>query len=178
MHRKAFHPRCRSWTAWVPGLLVCFFAVGTNLAADGVSGDRDKGKARSVQLRGKLVCLAEEMHRVHQADLPSQHQHIPGFRTEQGEYYTLLRTKLSEALFRDPRLKKRDLLLKGRVFDQTRILDVTLIRSLKDGKLHDLYYWCDICTIKSVVPGPCMCCQEDVVLKERAVEKPPEGDIP
>src|ERR1051325_4602209 len=33
-----------------------------------------------VQLRGKVVCLPEEMHRLFQASLPSKHDHIYGFR--------------------------------------------------------------------------------------------------
>jgi hypothetical protein len=25
-------------------------------------------------------------------------------------------------------------------------------------------YWCDICTIRSYTPGPCVCCQKDTTL--------------
>jgi hypothetical protein len=124
-------------------------------------------RATRVEVRGRVVCLPEEMHRIHQADLPMNHGHVPGFRTDEGVYYTLLRTKLSEALFADPELAGRELILNGRVYPKTRILDVTLMRSVHDGVVHDLYYWCDICSIKSVVPGECMCCQENVVLVEK-----------
>jgi len=66
-----------------------------------------------MELQGKVVCLPEEMHRVYQTDLPTNHEHIYGFKTTNGIYYTLLRTKLSEALFADQRLREKELLLTG-----------------------------------------------------------------
>ena len=48
-------------------------------------------------LRGKVVCLSEEMHHLYQAPLSTGHEHLYGFRTHDGKYYTLLRTKFSEA---------------------------------------------------------------------------------
>ena len=140
--------------------------------ADDILADRKEGtsgiatNAVSVELRGRVICLPEEMNRRYGVDLPTGHAHVFGFRTEAGDYYTLLRTKLSEALFADGRLRERDLMLKGRTFPGTRILDVTLFRSIHDGAVFDLYYYCDICSIKSVVPGPCMCCREPVELRE------------
>src|SRR5437867_7101057 len=90
-----------------------------------------------VELRGRVVCLAEEMHRSHQAGLPPNHQHIYGFKAGDGKYYTLLRTRFSEALFADQRVRDKELLLKGRVFPQTQILEPTTIRSIRNGVVHD-----------------------------------------
>jgi hypothetical protein len=128
------------------------------------------------EVQGRLVCLPEEMHRRFQADLPANHRHILGFRTDDGAYYTLLRTQLSLALFEDKRLAAKELLLKGRVYPGTHILDVSVIRSIHDGVVYDLYYWCDVCSIKSVVPGPCMCCQQDVVLVEKPLRASPSQE--
>src|SRR5436190_6063787 len=102
------------------------------------------------EFRGRVVCLPEEMHRVHNTDLPSKHEHIWGFCTEDGAYYTLLRTKLSEAIFLDERVRQKDLLLKGTVLTKSQILDVTNIKSIRNGDVIDLYYYCDICAIESV----------------------------
>src|SRR5262245_1243755 len=62
-----------------------------------------------VEIRGRVVCLAEEMHQRHEAALPTGHQHLYGFKTQEGKYYTLLRTKFSEALFSDPRFREKEL---------------------------------------------------------------------
>jgi hypothetical protein len=33
--------------------------------------------------------------------------------------------------------------------------------------VYDLHYYCTVCNIESVTPGPCVCCQDEVELKER-----------
>jgi hypothetical protein len=125
------------------------------------------------EFRGRVVCLPEEMHRVHKTDLPARHEHIYGLRTEDGAYYTLLRTKLSEALFMDERLRQKDLVLKGKVLPKSQILDVTNIKSIRNGVVHDLYYYCDICAIESVSPAECACCQGPVELVEKPLAERP-----
>ena len=106
------------------------------------------------------------MNRLHGVDLPARHEHIWSFRTEEGQYYTLLRTKLSEAIFLDERIRAKELLLNARVLPKTHVLDVVLIKSVINGRTHKLYYWCDICAIHSVSPAECACCQGAVELKE------------
>jgi len=134
---------------------------------------RNPHEVQEIEFRGKVVCLAEEMHRLYQADLPTNHEHVYGFRTVDGSFYTLLRTKYSEALFVDKRLHEKDLLLKGRTFPNTRLLDVTRMRSIRNGQVYDLYYFCSICSIKTVAPGPCMCCQGPVELLEKPLSESP-----
>ena len=34
----------------------------------------------------------------------------------------------------------------------------------KDGHLKLISYWCDVCTIRSSTPGPCVCCQKETAL--------------
>lgn len=121
---------------------------------------------KEVELRGRVVCLAEWMHNLYGTDLPGSHEHVYGFRTDAGELYTLLRTRLSEALFSDERVRAKELLLKGRVFPKSRIFEVTRMRSLRNGVVCDLYYYCSVCNIESVSPGPCECCQGPVELME------------
>lgn len=124
------------------------------------------------ELRGRVMCLPEEMHLVHKTDLPARHEHIYGFRAGDGTYYTLLRTKLSEALFVDERLRAKDLVLKGNVLPKTQILEVVSIKSIRNGVVHDLYYYCEICAIESVAPEECACCQGPVELVERPLSTP------
>jgi len=30
----------------------------------------------------------------------------------------------------------------------------------KDGRMKMVTYWCDVCSIRTYIPGPCMCCQK------------------
>ena len=131
-----------------------------------------KQATQLVTLRGKVVCLPEEMHRLYDASLPTVHEHIYGFRTEDGKYYTLLRTKFSEALFADQGFREKLLLLRGRIFPNTQVFEPTIIRSVRNGVIQDLYYYCDVCDIEAVAPGQCECCQGPTELIEKPlVEK-------
>ncbi len=120
-----------------------------------------------VELRGRVVCVAEEMHRLYGAGLPTGHEHLYGFRTSEGKYYTLLRVRFSEAMFSDQRFREKELLIKGRVFPGAQILEPAVVRSIRNGVICDLYYYCDVCDIQSVAPGLCECCQGPTELVEK-----------
>ena len=122
---------------------------------------------QETQLRGRVVCLAEEMHRLHGAELPTKHEHVYGLKTSDGKFYTILRGAYSEALFSDARLREKELLLKARLFPESLIIEVTRIRSVRDGVVQDLYYYCNVCAIRSASPDICACCQEPVELVEK-----------
>jgi len=146
-------------------------AIAADRAQNASSGQTNhQAVSRETELRGKVVCLPEAMHRVYQTDLPTNHEHIYGFKTTNGVYYTLLRTKLSEALFADHRLREKELLLTGNVLPKSQIFDVTAMKSIRNGVVYDLYYYCDICAIRTVAPGPCVCCQAPVELVEKPLE--------
>jgi hypothetical protein len=127
-------------------------------------------RSQEMELRGTVVCLPEEMHQLYQTDLPTNHEHIYGFKTTNGVYYTLLRTKLSEALFADQRLREKELLLTGNALPKSQIFNVTKMKSVRNGVICDLYYYCDICAIRTVAPGPCVCCQAPVELVEEPLK--------
>lgn len=126
-----------------------------------------KQSQEAVEIRGRVVCLAEEMSRLYQAKLPTGHEHLYGFKTNEGAYYTLLRTKFSEALFADKRVRDKELILKGRVFPKSQVFEVSSMRSVRNGVVCDLYYYCVICDIFAVAPGICECCQEPTELVEK-----------
>ena len=141
------------------------------LLVSGAKPSTEKPEPKNVELSGKIVCLAEEMHTHYKVERFNKHDHLYGVKTEDSEYYTLLRTSLAEALFVDERLHEKDLVITGRVFPKTQLLEVTRFLSVRDGILHDLYYYCDTCYIRTVAPGNCDCCQAPVVLIERPLNK-------
>jgi len=135
-------------------------------------------KPQDVKLRGELVCLAEEMQRLHGVQIPPVHEHLQGVRAEDGRLFTLLKTSTSAFLFSDARFRGRSLVLTGRTFPPTGLLEVTRADWIRDGKVYEVYYWCEVCSIKTVDPGPCACCQGPVELRERAEGGGPEIRIP
>jgi hypothetical protein len=147
-------------------------AAELEAASGGKGGAAVSGREPAeLELQGKVVCLVEEMHRLYGTQLPGRHEHVYGFETKDGTCYSLLRTKYSEALFADERVRTKELLLKGRVFPKTQILDVTRTRSVRNDVIYDLYYYCSVCHIESVSPGPCECCQGPVELTEKPLSR-------
>jgi hypothetical protein len=92
------------------------------------------------------------------------------FRAASGEMYTLVSNRMALALFTDTNLQSRTLVLKGRVWETNppRFEVMGNLRSIRAGKIHELYYYCDICAIKGSDPGPCACCREAVHFVEAA----------
>jgi hypothetical protein len=133
---------------------------------------QEKDRPVAFDARGTLVCLIEEMKEKHRAEAPPVHDHLLGLRIDGDppaggfRYYTIYRNASSEALFVDARFKERELRLAGRVFPSTSLLEVSRVQWYRDGKLFDVYYWCSVCAIRGVDPGPCFCCQDKVELRE------------
>ena len=71
----------------------------------------------------------------------------------------------------DLRLNGFEVEAKGRFTAPDRFLiDPIHTRSMlvrQDGKLRMVTYWCDICSIRSFTPGPCVCCQRETTLDLR-----------
>ena len=164
---------------WLGGLIL----VLTAIAAANIERQNSKtieprsaervATAKGIQIRGHLVCLSEAMHDLYRADLPARHEHLYGFETGDGVFYTLLRTNLSEALFVDKRLHLKTLIITGRTFPKTHLLEAIRLQSFHDGVVHDLYYYCDTCAIRAAAPGDCVCCQAPVELVEKSIKLAP-----
>lgn len=111
------------------------------------------------------------MQREHKAELPTRHEHLWGFKSTEGSYYTLLRGRFSEAIWLDERVRAKELLVRARLFPKAQVIEVQNMKSVRNGVVQDFYYYCDVCAIKAVSPEPCACCQGSVEL----VEKPLSG---
>lgn len=137
----------------------CLFAFAACLGLCSCASDdraqspAAKPGAKTSELRGRIA--------------PGQPPH---FKTDAGEVYTLVSNRTSAALFIDTNLLSKTLLLKGKVLPQRRFEVTGNLHSIKDGKVQELYYYCDVCAIKGIDPGPCMCCQEPVHLVEKPVK--------
>jgi hypothetical protein len=89
---------------------------------------------------------------------------------DDGKVYPLIKDDGSRMFFRDDRLLNRPMRLNGKLFPQSQLLQVVAVHSLLDGKLHDVYYWCDICAIKRYEKKICDCCGGPMELREVPVK--------
>jgi len=162
-----------AYKLWLGGLILISVVISAANSQRQNSETTSDQEAREIQVRGRVICLAEEMHKLYDADLSTNHEHLYGFKTKNGVFYTLLRTNMSEALFVDKRLHEKELIIKGRTFPQTQILEAISLYSVHDGTIHELYYYCVTCAIRTFAPENCECCQEPVELTETPIELKP-----
>jgi hypothetical protein len=123
---------------------------------------------KEVTARGRVVCLARnDVPLGSGVDCDPQASGFDrfGLSTAEGTVYSFMRSDPRAEMFTDPRIRARELEVTGWLTEGGR-LEITRILSLVDGKLHDLYYFCSVCDIKSNSPGPCWCCRADFELKE------------
>lgn len=69
------------------------------------------------------------------------------------------------AIFTDVRVRQRELQVTARL-DSKNQLEVIRVQSIKEGKLYNLYYFCEICNITAYAPGPCPCCGKELEFRE------------
>lgn len=126
---------------------------------------------RDVSLRGRIVCLTEELDKLYNV-LPDcgNRGHVCSLKTADGKIYPFLPTDTSAAAWMDERYRQRDLQIAARLFPQANFIEVIKFQSWKNGRLHDLYYYCDVCAITAFKPGACECCQEPVEFRETPAE--------
>jgi len=87
-----------------------------------------------------------------------------------GKTYPLIKDSGSRMFFKDKRLLNRPMRLTGKLFDGTNLLQVVNVHSVKDGTLHDVYYWCEVCTIRAYEDKICECCGAPMEFREVPVK--------
>jgi len=142
-------------------------AGALSLPASGQDKSEPPGEAKTISLRGRVICLTEELQKPYQV-LPDceNRGHLFTLKTNDGKFYPFLPTDSAAAVWMDERYRQRDLQITARIFPQGSFIEVIKFQSWLNGKLNDLYYFCDVCMISTHKPGPCECCQDPVQFRE------------
>jgi hypothetical protein len=76
--------------------------------------------------------------------------------------------KSTEAVLADDRLNGSDIELTGEATAPGRLkvdpIHTRAMRVHKEGRVLQISYWCEVCSIRTYAPGKCMCCQEETAL--------------
>jgi hypothetical protein len=157
----------RHYRRWTIGL-VCLFALSPLLV-----GGADPATA-STQLndyKGKVVPLAEIVAKAGgQLDADAA-PHWLALVGEDGKIYPLVKDSGSRMFFKDSALLRRPMRLAGRLIPGSQLLRVLAVRSYVKGELNEVYYWCDVCSIRRSEKNICECCGGPMVLREEPVKK-------
>jgi hypothetical protein len=93
------------------------------------------------------------------------------FVTDDGHAYPLIKDEGGRMFFKDVRLLDRPLRISGKRILDGRLLQVLGVQSVRKGELYDVYYWCDICSIKRFEKQDCDCCGALMELRETPAKK-------
>ncbi len=117
-------------------------------------------------IRGRAVCLNAAGREVEALFGCGETGSRFGFASKDGRLYKFLPTDAMTAVFTDARVRQRELQLTARLRDGDQ-LEIIKVQSVKEGKLYDIYYYCDVCSITAYTPGLCPCCRNELEFRER-----------
>jgi hypothetical protein len=126
---------------------------------------------KPADFKGKVVPLAKLLEKIGSRLDPDAAPHWLALVTDDGKIYPLIKDDGSRLFYNDPKLLNRPMVLTGRLFQDTHLLQVLSVRSIIKGKLHEVYYWCDICSIRRGQKQICDCCGGPMELREVPVTK-------
>jgi hypothetical protein len=151
--------------------LVAFLGLIVGLFLFRPAGAADEA-AKTRQIDGKVVPLAGLVEKLGSKLDREAAPHWLALVTEDGKVYPLIPDDGSRLFFRDPHLQNRPMRVTGRLFQDTHLLQVVSVNSIVKGELHEIYYWCDICSIRrnELLPR-CDCCGGPLQLREVPVKK-------
>lgn len=165
----------------IPGALLCTLALASVVApgSSGAAETKDSpakktaAKFELIQLRGSVVSYKQALEEKLGITLvESWGEDLYALFTDDGRVLPILPTEGARFFYKDERARHRPMEVTARVYEKTPGLQVIEVRSIKEGKLQEIYYWCDICSIKMYYLKDCDCCQGIIELREHPVGEP------
>jgi hypothetical protein len=126
-----------------------------------------------VVLQGRVVFLDEQGRRIDK-DQQNQVSETPkrfGLESSNGKLYKFLSSDVMTDMFKSARVRDQELQITASPLADDQI-EIVKIRAIRDGKLYDIFYYCEICRITAYGPGPCVCCGAEYEYKETPVAEP------
>ena len=145
------------------------FALG--LCSVALAAEPAKAPPKTETFDGKVVPLAGVLEKLGARLDPDAAANALALVTDDGKVYPLVKDDGSRLFFKDKRLLDRRMHLTGRLLADVGMLQVVQVNSWVNGKLCEVYYWCDVCSIRRSEAGRCDCCGAPLVLREEPVKK-------
>lgn len=130
-------------------------------------------QGKQVIVRGRVVCLDASGHRPSDPTACQDSSHGFVLLGADGAIYNFLPEDPSTAIFTDPRVRRRELQVTAQARPENH-LEIIQVQSILEGKLYEIYYFCEVCNITAHAPGPCPCCRQEFEFRETPArsEKP------
>jgi hypothetical protein len=156
-------------TCFIRRLLV-FLACAASLMPL-LAADTKKAEPQPVEMKGKVVPLADLVAKTgSKLDADAASVSLV-FVADDGKVYLLVKDGGARLFFKDKALLDRPTRVTGRMLPGSQILQVASANSIVKGELCEIYYWCDICSIKRGEKMVCECCGGPMELHEEPIKK-------
>lgn len=149
--------------------LALVFALLPLLATS--AGDK-KAADKPEYYQGKVVPLADLLKKENTKLDADAAPFLLVLQADDGKLYPLVKDNGSRMFFTDAKLLDRPMRLTARKVPNSDFLQVINVHSVIKGKLHEVYYWCDICTIRRTEGGACDCCGAPLERREEPWKGP------
>lgn len=116
-------------------------------------------------VRGRALCLDSSGRPSDSLFASDETSRQFGFASNDGKLYKFLPADTMTAMFTDARVRQRELQITARLLARDE-LELIKVQSVKDGKLYDIFYFCEVCNIKAYAPGLCPCCRNELEFRE------------
>jgi hypothetical protein len=126
---------------------------------------KDANARALVIIRGRVVCLDERGSRTDALLGCGKQTTRFGLVDKDASLHVFDPADSSTAVFTDERVRARDLQVTARL-NANKQLELIKVQSIREGKLYDIYYFCEICNIRAYAPGPCPCCHNELEFRE------------
>lgn len=158
------------------GVIVAFILGYAPIVLSASFGGEKAGKntpilaGKKQRFEGRVVPLGDLLKTIGSRLDPAASPYWLALVTDDGKVYPLIPDDLSKMFFTDPAVRNRKMRLTGRLFAGSHLLQVLDVRSYKNGHWCDIYYWCDVCSIRRNAGGICECCGGPMELREVPLE--------
>jgi hypothetical protein len=143
----------------------CLFGLLPLAAAAG------PGAPQAETYAGKVVRLADVVAKAGGKLDAEAAPHWLALAGDDGKLYPLVEDDGARLFFKDPDLLGRPVRLTGRLVPGSTLLRVASVRAVRGGREYEVYYWCDVCSIRRGEKNVCECCGGPMVLREEPVKK-------
>src|ERR1700704_2013724 len=126
---------------------------------------------KTADFKGKVTPLGSLLEKAGAKLDADAAPHWVALVADDGKVYPLVKDDGARMFFKDEALLNRPMLLTGWLLPDSQLLQVVQVHSYVKGELHEVYYWCDICSIRRNEKKLCDCCGGPMDLREEPVKK-------
>jgi hypothetical protein len=152
--------------------IVMALALGLTALVCPAAWGAESAEIKTNFYKGKVVPLAGLLEKIGSRLDQDAAPHWLALITDDGKVYPLIKDAGARIFFNDSKVLNRPMRIAGRLFQDTHLLQVISVNSYIKGELQDIYYWCEVCSIRrSEKQTQCECCGGPMELREVPLKK-------